>query len=232
MAKYLDLDGLAYVWEKITSKFVAKETGKGLSSNDYTTTEKNKLSGIDAQANKYVLPKATTGVLGGVIVGSGLSITNAGVLSANSQEGTTNYTQLTNKPSINNVELSGNKTLDDLGAAAKTAIPTNNNQLTNGAGYITSSALSGYATQQYVTDSVQGKKATYVYDNKSALDTALANASFKAKLKAGDVFLLIALDEPDYWWTADGASGTLAELQSRTFDFETIKNSEIDEICV
>lgn len=33
--------------------------------------------------------------------------------------GTTNYTQLTNKPRINNVELSGNKTLDDLGIASK-----------------------------------------------------------------------------------------------------------------
>jgi hypothetical protein len=29
--------------------------------------------------------------------------------------GTTNYTQLTNKPKINNIELSGNKTLSDLG---------------------------------------------------------------------------------------------------------------------
>lgn len=30
--------------------------------------------------------------------------------------GTTNYNQLTNKPSINNVQLSGNKSLADLGA--------------------------------------------------------------------------------------------------------------------
>lgn len=31
---------------------VDKETGKGLSANDYTTSEKNKLAGIEAQANK------------------------------------------------------------------------------------------------------------------------------------------------------------------------------------
>lgn len=36
----------------------------------------------------------------------------------------------------------------------KGAIPTNNNQLTNGAGYITSSALSGYATENYVDTSI------------------------------------------------------------------------------
>lgn len=37
---------------------VDKETGKGLSTNDYTTEEKNKLSGIEAQANKTVIDSA------------------------------------------------------------------------------------------------------------------------------------------------------------------------------
>lgn len=50
MSKYLDLDGLSYLWGKITSKFVAKETGKGLSTNDFTTAEKTKLAGIEAGA--------------------------------------------------------------------------------------------------------------------------------------------------------------------------------------
>lgn len=62
MAKYLDNDGLLYLWQKIKDVFatktalsekVDKVSGKGLSTNDYTTTEKNKLSGIasGAQAN-------------------------------------------------------------------------------------------------------------------------------------------------------------------------------------
>lgn len=38
--------------------FVSKEEGKGLSSNDYTTTEKNKLSNIEAQANNYTHPNS------------------------------------------------------------------------------------------------------------------------------------------------------------------------------
>lgn len=37
---------------------VDKETGKGLSTNDYTTAEKNKLAGIEAQANKTVVDSA------------------------------------------------------------------------------------------------------------------------------------------------------------------------------
>ena len=44
--KYLDDSGLTYFWGKITGKFVAKETGKGLSTEDYTTAEKTKLNGI------------------------------------------------------------------------------------------------------------------------------------------------------------------------------------------
>ena len=38
---------------------VDKVSGKGLSTNDYTTTEKNKLSGIAANANNYTHPSHT-----------------------------------------------------------------------------------------------------------------------------------------------------------------------------
>lgn len=54
MAKYLDSNGLLYFWSKIVAKFVAKEAGKGLSTNDYTTTEKEKLAGIAAGAEVNV----------------------------------------------------------------------------------------------------------------------------------------------------------------------------------
>lgn len=56
---FLSKDGVSHLWEKIKSKFVAKESGKGLSTNDYTTTEKNKLAGIEAGANKYIHPSYT-----------------------------------------------------------------------------------------------------------------------------------------------------------------------------
>lgn len=61
---------------------VDKVEGKGLSTNDYTTPEKNKLAAIEAEANKYVLPAATTTTLGGVIVGDRLSIDSTGKLVA------------------------------------------------------------------------------------------------------------------------------------------------------
>lgn len=56
MAKFLDYNGLLYFWEKIKAKFVEKESGKGLSTNDFTTTLKNKLDAIEAGAQKNVKP--------------------------------------------------------------------------------------------------------------------------------------------------------------------------------
>lgn len=59
---------------------VDKESGKGLSSNDYTSAEKTKLQGIATSANNYSLPVATATVLGGVKSGANL-VNTAGVLS-------------------------------------------------------------------------------------------------------------------------------------------------------
>lgn len=56
MAKFLDENGLLYLWQKIVGKFVAKETGKGLSTNDFTTELKNKLDGIASGAQVNVKP--------------------------------------------------------------------------------------------------------------------------------------------------------------------------------
>ena len=62
----------------------------------------------------YVLPPATKTTLGGIKVGSNLSITNDGVLSATGGSGTSNYEDLINLPSINGIELIGNVNSADL----------------------------------------------------------------------------------------------------------------------
>lgn len=60
---------------------VDKVEGKGLSTNDYTTPEKNKLAAIEAKANKYVLPAATASALGGVKIGSNITLADGGTIS-------------------------------------------------------------------------------------------------------------------------------------------------------
>jgi hypothetical protein len=57
-----------YVNTKLSTK-VDKESGKGLSTNDFTTAEKNKLANISAGANNYSLPLATSNVRGGAKIG-------------------------------------------------------------------------------------------------------------------------------------------------------------------
>ena len=63
MANFLDENGLLYFWQKIKNAFVAKESGKGLSTNDFTNELKTKLDGIETGAQKNVKPdwNATTG---------------------------------------------------------------------------------------------------------------------------------------------------------------------------
>lgn len=61
MAKFLDNNGLLYLWSKIKAAFVAKEAGKGLSTNDFTTELKNKLDGIAAGAQVNVKPDWNAG---------------------------------------------------------------------------------------------------------------------------------------------------------------------------
>lgn len=84
MGKYLNDTGLSYFWGKLKAYFVAKEAGKGLSTNDFTDTLKTKLDGIATGANNYSLPTASSSTLGGIKVGAGLTI-SSGVLSAAAQ---------------------------------------------------------------------------------------------------------------------------------------------------
>lgn len=60
---WLDYDGLLYFWQKIKGKLdgkVDKVTGKQLSTNDYTTGEKQKLAGLSnythptSSGNKHI----------------------------------------------------------------------------------------------------------------------------------------------------------------------------------
>jgi hypothetical protein len=101
--------------------------------SDGQTPGGNLLSG--GAGGDYVLPTASTTVKGGVkIDGTTIAITNQVI-----RVGTVPYSSLSGTPTI----------------------PTNNNELTNGAAYITSAALSGLATETYVT--TRGYLTTVAY---------------------------------------------------------------------
>lgn len=143
MAKYLDENGLLYYNQKLNKKFddkVDKEAGKGLSEKNFTTAYETKLNSLE----NYVLPKASTETLGGIKVGAGLTISGEGTLSATGG-GTADsvaWENVQNKPTtisgygITDAKIE-NKTIT-LGSNTVT-VPTDNNELANGAGYQTAS---------------------------------------------------------------------------------------------
>lgn len=100
MSKYLDSNGLLYLWGKIKSLVsgkVDKVEDKGLSTNDFTTAEKTKLASLE----NYTLPEASAETLGGVKVGAGLAITG-GVLSATGggTADSVDWSNIQNKPDL------------------------------------------------------------------------------------------------------------------------------------
>ena len=150
--KYLDSDGLLYVWQKIKSGFVLKESGKGLSTNDYTTTEKNKLAGIEEGATKTVIDSAlNTGSANPVqnavvtaainnkvdkVTGKGLStndLTND--LKAKYDTAVTKVDELTETGGAPNVieivKVNGTALTPDTNKAVNVIVPTKTSDLTN-----------------------------------------------------------------------------------------------------
>ena len=79
---YLSKYGTKWLMTKIKGLLngkVDKVAGKGLSTNDFTTAEKNKLAGIATEANKYTLPAATADTLGGVNTGANITNTDGAI---------------------------------------------------------------------------------------------------------------------------------------------------------
>lgn len=58
----------------VKTTYVAITPGKDLSDNNFTTALLTKLNGIEEGANKYVLPQASSTVLGGVTVGNNITV--------------------------------------------------------------------------------------------------------------------------------------------------------------
>lgn len=54
--------------------------------NNYSTQDKQKLDGIDAGANNYELPKATSSTLGGIMIGDNITIDSGGKISVSAMD--------------------------------------------------------------------------------------------------------------------------------------------------
>lgn len=229
--KYLDLDGLSHFKSKLDTEYVEQETGKGLSSNDYTNTEKTKLAGIDSGAEVNVIESITVNGVTATISGKSASVTiptGDGAISQISVNGVAqtvtqgavdisvptqvsdlsdganvvkdaNYVHTdVNFTSAKDTKLTGIATgaevnkIDKIkvngteqtitSKAVDISVPTNTNQLTNGAGYITgidsSDVTSALGFTPYNSTNPNG------YQTASEVSTAIDNkigSTYKAK---------------------------------------------------
>lgn len=122
---FLNQTGLEHLWAKIVAKLsgkVDKIDGKGLSTNDYTTDEKNKLAGIAAGANKTVVDSALSSTSTNPVQNK---VVNTAISNLNTLVGDTSVanqisTAFTNQKGVAN----GVATLDSAGKVPSTQLPS------------------------------------------------------------------------------------------------------------
>ena len=205
--KALDDNGLLYLWGKIKALFVQKETGKGLSTNDFTTAEKTKLAGLE----NYNLPTASAAVKGGVKIGEGLEIDANGVLSTTDggEADSVDWSGIQNKPSdIVNITTRLADKIDD---SEKGSV--------NGVAPIGSDGL---IPNQYISGSYEDIVDGY-YDaaqNKFYEDSAKTTELQKV---VGKIYVDLTSDPMQYRWSGSVFTQIAAAVVA-------ISNSEIDTI--
>jgi hypothetical protein len=191
--KAVSSDGLLYFFQKLKEIFVRQESGKGLSSNDFTTEEKNKLYGIDTGANKTTIVDNLTSTS----TTDALSSNQGKVLDEKIKAITDNL---------------GDFVGGDFAPISHKHPQSDINGLDTVVGSITAIA--------------SGKCKSEVFDTVADLDEWLKNETNTATLQVGDVFLIKAIDVPDYWW--DGSAKQ--QLETTKVEIDYITNAEIDTI--
>ena len=150
---------------QLQTQKVDKVEGKGLSTNDYTTPEKNKLAAIEAEANKYVLPAATASALGGVKIGSNItladggtiSITKANVTSALGVDPTTTYVKKAGDTMTgaltNSSTISGSKLISTVATGTAPIQVSSTTLCTN----LNADMVDGYGVSEFNSNSISVK---------------------------------------------------------------------------
>lgn len=243
--KYLDYDGLKYFAQQIKVKLnnkVDKVTGKALSTNDYTTEEKNKLAGIASDANKTTVEDlltstSTTNALSAK-QGKVLNDKIAAIVAGGKGDMLKATYDADGDGVVDNAKaLNGH---EDSYFAKATDIPTKTSHLTNDSSFTTMSAVEkkGYQTASQVT---------------SAITTAIAGVTqFDMQVveklpttgKKGVIYLIShahgtndSYDE--YIWVTNGSTSNFEKLGNtdinlsayvKTTDLVSITNTEIDAI--
>lgn len=164
---------------------VDKVSGKGLSTNDFTNALKSKLEGIQAGAQVNTV-NSVNGQTGNVVINIPDSVAWGKITGTLS-----NQTDLQTALNGKQATISDLDTIRSGAGKGATSLQPNDNitQLNNNAGYITNSALSGYATENFVTS--QGY-ITQAVDDTSTTSTTLGWSASKLNSTIGDIETILA----------------------------------------
>lgn len=184
--KFLDYDGLLYFWQQVKGKLnnkVDKEDGKQLSSNDYTTTEKNKLAGISSGAQANVIETVQL---------NGSSITPADkTVNVQVSKSTVGLNNVTNDAQVKRSEMgkaNGVATLDNAGKVPAAQLPSYVDDVIegyyNGGKFYTSKDSSG--NYSGVITGETGKIYVNLNDNKTYRWSGTAYAVISETLALGE----------------------------------------------
>ena len=139
--------------EAAASAAAAQAAASGMLPTNYETlTNKPSIGGTTLSG---ALTLATLKIQAELVAGTNVTLTpradgKVTISAAGGSGGTSDYTALTNKPQINSVELSGNKSLTDLGIASATALAGKQDKLTAGTNItISGTTISATDTKDY-----------------------------------------------------------------------------------
>lgn len=173
---------------------VDKVTGKGLSTNDYTTDEKTKLAGIATGANKYTHPSYTakssglykvavdsTGHISGTTAVAKADITALGIPSTNTTyvnatTSTAGLMSTTDKSKLDGIATGANKTTVDTALSSTSTNPVQNK--------VINTALAGKASTSHNHNSAYIAKSLQMTADDGEVYVIWSNQDVVAKIKA------------------------------------------------
>lgn len=211
--KKLDKTGLSQVWSKIVNLFVAKEAGKGLSTNDFTNEYKTQLENL-------VTTGGEVNVLEGVTVdGTDLDVNNKRI-------------------ALGKLSVKDEVTLNDLATALQTIINNKADAATTLAGYGITDAMTATEIAQAIATAVAGADhmKRKIVASTSEINLTASDASqyiymvSNASSTSGNLY--------DEYMVINGALEKVGDWEVdlseylKAADLTDITTDEINEICV
>lgn len=210
---------------KNDEKYVAKEAGKVLSTNDFTNAYKTKLDGIEAGANKTVVDSTLNKESTNPVQNKAIATKLEEIISQGGEPNT-----------IETIKVNGSPLTPDGSKAVNISVPTKVSQLQNDSGYQTAANV-----EQTLTSKNYATKAdiSSVFKYKGSVESY--NDLPKSKQQVGDVYNVETADSSHQIKAGDNVAwnGTAWDVLSGTVDlsnyydktnYPLCQNADIDEM--